>query len=62
MAPHAEHTDPSQHPQCIVCRTLLLLGERAPSGAASDPEAPTEPAPEPGRIAWIPIVGGSAEP
>jgi hypothetical protein len=27
MAPHAEHADPADHPQCLVCRTILLVGD-----------------------------------
>jgi len=55
MAPHAEHDDPAQYPQCVVCRTLLLVGD---SGGLPDvedgldrDEAPDGPAP----IVWIPI-------
>jgi hypothetical protein len=44
MAPHAEHTDPAQHPECMVCRTVTLIGD--PVGlmgggqqSAAEPEA-----------------------
>jgi hypothetical protein len=62
MAPHAEHDDPSEHPQCMVCRTIVLVGDssgRGPGPAEpADPEAPaattaTDGAPE--AIRWIPI-------
>jgi len=34
LSPHAEHGDPSAHPQCVVCRVSLLLGDsRAPAPA-----------------------------
>lgn len=47
MAPHAEHDDPEQYPDCVVCRTLVLVGEPAP---------PPSPAPEPAEpITWIPF-------
>ena len=47
MAPHAEHDDPEQYPDCVVCRTLVLVGE---------PMAPPSPAPEPAEpITWIPF-------
>ena len=47
MAPHAEHVDPEQHPQCMVCRTLVLVG---------DPVAPPAPGPAPAEpITWIPF-------
>ena len=58
MAPHAEHTEPREHPQCVVCRTMLLIGER-PSTSSED-AASTEPADQ--RIEWIPIMGDSPEP
>jgi len=58
MAPHAEHTDPSEHPQCVVCRTMLLLGDR-PTSSPGEPEEPPAPT---GDIAWIPILGESEEP
>ena len=62
MAPHAEHDDPAEHPQCMVCRTILLVGDPSglgppssdPMGAtASDATHGEESAPEPVR--WIPI-------
>lgn len=61
MAPHAEHDDPHAHPQCVVCRTLLLIGERPPppSPDAASPAAASDSAPD---IAWIPIVGEQPEP
>lgn len=27
MAPHAEHGDPAEHPDCMVCRTVTLIGD-----------------------------------
>ncbi len=27
MAPHAEHDDPRDHPDCVVCRTMTMLGD-----------------------------------
>ena len=47
MAPHAEHGDPEQHPDCVVCRTLVLVGEPVPPPAPGP--APAEP------ITWIPF-------
>lgn len=59
MAPHAEHVDPAAHPQCVVCRTLLVIGDR--SGTSSgEPTAETRPTAD--DIAWIPIVGERPEP
>lgn len=58
MAPHADHTNPHEHPQCMICRTMLLLGE---GGSAPDRSATAraEPAAD---IVWIPIVEESDEP
>ena len=58
MAPHADHADPREHPQCVVCRTILLLADR-PGGPSTAPEEPVEVADE---IAWIPIVGDPSDP
>ena len=67
MAPHAEHEDPAEHPQCVVCRTILLVGDseglgvstrQQPIGEDEDAaasELPTTAQP-PGAIRWIPIV------
>jgi hypothetical protein len=68
MAPHAEHRDPADHPQCVVCRTILLVGDptsllaRVPSDLA-DPESLVDPdeAPPAPQIRWIPIVDRSPE-
>jgi hypothetical protein len=59
MAPHAEHDDPAEHPQCMVCRTILLVGDRSGLGtpmADNDPTVPTAPhVDRPAPIQWIPI-------
>lgn len=47
MAPHAEHVDPEQHPDCVVCRTLTLVGDPTPPPVEGP--APAEP------ITWIPF-------
>jgi hypothetical protein len=71
IAPHAEHENPAEHPDCMVCRTVALIGD--PAGlmtqrppADDGPAAPDEgdDAPGPWRaerqcaqpIRWIPIV------
>lgn len=70
MAPHAEHTDPAEHPECMVCRTVTLIGDpvglmgggsRPAEGTdaeSADVEASAAPVPAPGAqpIRWIPIV------
>ena len=46
LAPHADHDDPRQHPDCLVCKgTALVQGVRA---EPSTPRAARE-------IAWIPV-------
>ena len=57
MAPHADHSDPREHPQCPVCRTMLLIGER-PATPTDDAAAAAQPE---DRIEWIPIMGESPE-
>jgi hypothetical protein len=71
MAPHAEHTDPAEHPDCMVCRTVTLIGDPvglmtsgqrpSPDGTdtAGDVDAPLTDAVDATRaqpIRWIPIV------
>jgi hypothetical protein len=70
MAPHAEHEDPAAHPQCVVCRTLVLVQDPAGFGSARpaggklaedvDLEVPSSPTAEP--IVWIPVVEDPAQP
>lgn len=64
MAPHAEHEDPSAYPQCVVCRSLVVLGD---VGLLSEAETTPPPAdqPAPGSeavsaIEWIPVRDGAA--
>ena len=70
MVPHAEHTDPSLHPDCMVCRTVTLIGDpvglmaggsrpSADAEAGDDTEAAASgpvasSGPQP--IRWIPII------
>jgi hypothetical protein len=64
MAPHAEHMDPADHPDCMVCRTVTLIGDpvglmtagqRAPEdeGPAAADEGGAAPAP---RTAERPVA------
>jgi hypothetical protein len=76
MAPHADHADPSDHPECVVCRTMVVLGEPgsapppptgAPSRTAQEGDAgdAAEWAAMPAaveQIQWIPIRDGIVEP
>jgi hypothetical protein len=63
MAPHADHGDPREHPTCVVCRTMALLGEV--------PVDPTDGGDDGGdgvtnraemTIHWIPVRDDRAEP
>lgn len=56
LAPHAEHEDPREHPQCLVCRASVLLGEV--SRATGRPGGPADaPSGEPAGsgVRWLPI-------
>jgi hypothetical protein len=73
MAPHAEHEDPAAHPQCVVCRTIVLVGDPEglgmPAGRAStrgdaggdDVEFDVAHE-EPVAIRWIPVHDGPTAP
>jgi hypothetical protein len=71
MAPHAEHGDPAEHPECMVCRTVSLIGDPvglmgggqwSPADREPAESSVEEDAAEPGTggraqsIRWIPIV------
>lgn len=76
MAPHAEHDVPADHPQCVVCRTMVLIGEGRSPATEEAPES--YPSADGGhqpddvvdaatrvrdrQIAWIPIRPGAREP
>jgi hypothetical protein len=75
MAPHAEHQDPAEHPDCVVCRTMAVLGDvglRSPAPVYEDAEAEQDvndvsspgegAARRPDVIQWIPIRGEVVEP
>jgi hypothetical protein len=52
LVPHADHDDPSEHGECIVCRGLVALDEvrgRPNADNASD----TESAGRAGSVRWI---------
>jgi hypothetical protein len=55
VAPHAEHGEPAEHPDCLMCRAALLLGPAGPgpSGAgAPERRTPVEP------ITWFSVLDG----
>lgn len=46
LAPHADHSDPREHPDCLVCKGTALV-----QGVRSEPSTP-----RPSReISWIPV-------
>ncbi|MHB1165068.1 MAG: hypothetical protein ACYC90_13305 [Candidatus Nanopelagicales bacterium] len=51
VAPHAEHDDPQEHPDCVVCRALALMADRPATASTTGTSTP------PDDIAWIPILG-----
>ena len=59
MAPHAEHTNPAEHPQCLICRASRMLGAATESASSDAPVATERSA---GAIAWIPITDDPSDP
>lgn len=55
LTPHAEHVDPAANPQCLVCRAMLVVGDRSVS-----PPPLSEPAVTP-QVRWIPVVDDPAD-
>jgi hypothetical protein len=68
MAPHAEHEDPADHPQCVVCRGILLVNAQRPGGPEVEEEeesvasAGSADVPARGGITWIPIRDSAEAP
>lgn len=46
LAPHADHSDPREHPDCLVCKGTALV-----QGVRSEPAAPAARR----EISWIPV-------
>ncbi len=54
LEPHAAHDDPTEHPDCLVCRTLALVSDRA--GLVPPTQDDATAAPEPAEpIRWITV-------
>ena len=76
IAPHSDHLDPREHPDCVVCRTLVVVGDLGARVADATPDLVDDPpdAPpgsredeesvprDPTTIAWIPIREGADHP
>ncbi len=55
MAPHAEHANPAEHPQCVVCRGIVLVQSQQPAPEPGPGPAPDDAAMRSSEITWIPI-------
>lgn len=53
VAPHAEHADPTQHPDCLMCRAAQLMGPTGPASSSAG-QSGSRPAAEP--ITWLTVV------
>lgn len=67
LDPHAEHRDPADHPDCVICRTFVIVGEQsgmsprgegASTAAAGNAGPDAAEADEPEPIRWIPLRQG----
>lgn len=59
VAPHAEHGEPAEHPDCLMCRAALLLGPAGP-GSAGAPQSVPRTAAE--AVLWLDIVDMRRDP
>lgn len=54
VTPHAAHTDPAQHPECVICRGMTMVQGALPTSA------PDTGADDAGRgaasVRWIPVT------
>lgn len=53
VAPHAEHDDPANHPDCLMCRAALLMGPGGQSGQTPTASARPDPV---APIVWLPVI------
>lgn len=56
VEPHAEHGEPGEHPDCLICRTLALVTDR--TGLVQprpDSPVPAEPPVTAEPIRWVAI-------
>lgn len=37
VAPHADHVDPHDHPQCLICQATRIMGPSAAPGSSPPP-------------------------
>lgn len=61
LDPHAEHADPAAHPDCLICRTLVVVSDQvgmSPAGDVRSGGPDREDGPEPAPIRWITLRDG----
>lgn len=56
VAPHETHTDPAEHPTCVLCRSAAVLAGTGLTGVGV--EIPEQ---DFGTITWIPVRRGALE-
>lgn len=56
VEPHADHREPADHPDCLICRTLAVVADRTGLTPPQPDQPFTSPPPEPAEpIRWIPV-------
>lgn len=60
LAPHADHDDPSEHGECIVCRGLVALDEVRGRPNADEAHGPGSTG-RAGSVRWIDLDHGQSD-
>jgi hypothetical protein len=58
LDPHGEHRDPAEHPDCMICRTIVVVGDQTGMSARRDGSPMGGERDEPDEappIRWIPL-------
>lgn len=61
LDPHAEHVDPAEHPDCMICRTIVVVGDQVgmPSRREAPPTSGVPESPQDAEpIRWIALRDG----
>jgi hypothetical protein len=56
VTPHEEHTDPQEHPTCVLCRSATVLAGTGLTGAGVESAEQNL-----GSITWIPVRRETSE-
>lgn len=56
VEPHADHQEPGDHPDCLICRTLVVVTDRTGMAAPSAQSPASQPRPPAEPVRWIPIT------